>query len=561
MRSLIFLLALLMTSASAVGAEPRTWTSAGGKFKIEDAVLVKTEEGSDGKTIAVIRKKDGKELRVPLDKLSEADQAYVASQNKTDAEEPVGEPAKDNSEEPEPRTWTSANGKFKIESATFLKTESDASGDNTIVVIKKKDGKPLRVPLKKLSWADQQYVKKLTEEEFALPKFVPEPKPAEPSTPPETPDTTPEQPTEPPKPKEPEITPLPPATAFIEKSSPHAASLFPTDMSKWINLDTALTPEAVGNKAIVIVEATTTLSQKETARVWAQRLRSVQSYRDDPVIFVAVLSGLSKKHATTYLSVLKKKAKLTIPWPFLIDTNGEFSQAIGKAQAANRRENDNDDRDRDNGRSGRGPARFPQLPSGSRSSTRGDVRGIDGNGKVVNRRLYSAAAAADALTSTARWRVDPKGMPEAMRKTWLKIEYGRYKSAASAIGKGLDSKNPDQRRHFERMFAVIKEKIDALAMRGERAMSEGNKAHAYRAYDLIIQNFGKYEIDEKIQTAHNKLKNDLQLEDEIAAFAALDKAMRLSRPKSRRSALNSVISKYPDTTAAKDADILLERSR
>src|SRR4029079_12806453 len=51
-------------------AKPRTWNASNGKFSVE-AKLVKVDEGK-----LVLKRADGQEITVPLDKLSEADQKY-----------------------------------------------------------------------------------------------------------------------------------------------------------------------------------------------------------------------------------------------------------------------------------------------------------------------------------------------------------------------------------------------------------------------------------------------------------------------------------------------------
>ncbi|MFM9118533.1 MAG: SHD1 domain-containing protein, partial [Planctomycetota bacterium] len=63
-----------------------------------------------------------------------------------------GENPFDNGEASKPRTWTDATGKFKVE-ATFTELKDDT------VHLKKTDGSPLKVPLEKLSEADQKVAK------------------------------------------------------------------------------------------------------------------------------------------------------------------------------------------------------------------------------------------------------------------------------------------------------------------------------------------------------------------------------------------------------------------
>lgn len=65
--------AILVVVLLAWSDELRTWTDATGKFKVE-AALVRVEDGS-----AVLKKTDGKELRVPIDRLSDGDQRFLES--------------------------------------------------------------------------------------------------------------------------------------------------------------------------------------------------------------------------------------------------------------------------------------------------------------------------------------------------------------------------------------------------------------------------------------------------------------------------------------------------
>ena len=64
----------------------RTWTDASGKFKVR-ASLAGVEDGT-----VRLRKSDGKTISVPLEKLSEADQQWVAK-HASDAAPAEGPPA------------------------------------------------------------------------------------------------------------------------------------------------------------------------------------------------------------------------------------------------------------------------------------------------------------------------------------------------------------------------------------------------------------------------------------------------------------------------------------
>lgn len=66
---------LLLTFAVSAG-EIRTWTSSGGKHKTEAEFIDLSE---DGKTVT-LKKADGKEIEVPLEKISQIDREYATKQ-------------------------------------------------------------------------------------------------------------------------------------------------------------------------------------------------------------------------------------------------------------------------------------------------------------------------------------------------------------------------------------------------------------------------------------------------------------------------------------------------
>src|SRR4051812_10615308 len=70
-RRLFVVVALLGTIAAAVLAEERTWTDKTGKFKTSGE-LVEVQDGQ-----ALLRRADGKEIKVPLERLSDADQQFI----------------------------------------------------------------------------------------------------------------------------------------------------------------------------------------------------------------------------------------------------------------------------------------------------------------------------------------------------------------------------------------------------------------------------------------------------------------------------------------------------
>lgn len=73
---------LLTFFAHTLWAEVRTWTDATGKFSVE-AELVEVVDG-----VALLKKADGRQIKVPLGKLSAADREFIAAAKPVDAGEP-----------------------------------------------------------------------------------------------------------------------------------------------------------------------------------------------------------------------------------------------------------------------------------------------------------------------------------------------------------------------------------------------------------------------------------------------------------------------------------------
>jgi S1-C subfamily serine protease len=71
----VVVVAALVFAATGISGEMRTWTSASGSFSTEAELLEVTADGS-----VRLKRKDGREITVPLDKLSAADQEFARSQ-------------------------------------------------------------------------------------------------------------------------------------------------------------------------------------------------------------------------------------------------------------------------------------------------------------------------------------------------------------------------------------------------------------------------------------------------------------------------------------------------
>ncbi|REK27939.1 MAG: hypothetical protein DWQ42_05905 [Planctomycetota bacterium] len=478
-------------------------------------------------------------------------------------------------EEAEFRTWTSAGGKFTIE-ARLLRLGANDKGQEVAILLRR-DGRIIEVTLSALSQADQDYAAATTQPEEPSPPTAAEPDDGQDSDERPPADDPPREGTEEPSGKggesglpdlgipEPGPLPpdsdeggtkpaedqgnagqsgataplpegdLPPATPTLSEGPSHAVTLLPTDSKSWINLSERLTPKSVGRKGIVVVHVRPTTSERNAVSKWQGWRRAASNNKDAPVIFVLLFSNRTPQRVKVYLRLMATN-RLSVDWPALLDPSGRIAADLAAASDS--------------------------APAGGdeRRRSSGNITVIDGHGRVLSDRFTSASSAAGAASRTAQWRVDPKGIPEDLRSAWLDVEFGRFDDAVGGIRKGLKSKQAATARAAKRLHDFIQGQIAEAAGNAHTALTAGNKAHAYRAYNLMMSEFGDYDIKKEHLDVYARLQADPQLADEIAAFNLLDAALRKAGNKSYLPALKKTIEKFPDTTAAKDAEILMERT-
>jgi SLA1 homology domain 1, SHD1 len=142
--------------SSAGAPKRRKFVDKSGSFSV-----LATAVARDGDTVT-LRKDDGSEVTVKIDSLSSTDQEYLKGislpgpgddESESESEEEVAsEEVTENESSESFRTYQDSSGKFSVD-AKFL----EMSGDN--VVLQKRDGSTIRVPLKRLSEKDQDYLR------------------------------------------------------------------------------------------------------------------------------------------------------------------------------------------------------------------------------------------------------------------------------------------------------------------------------------------------------------------------------------------------------------------
>ena len=115
-QSFFLLLAFVLSTALVASAEVREWTSSDGKFVIE-AELVEAGEAE-----VTLKKADGKVIKVPVTKLSAADQEYLAKLN-----EPAPESPSSSADEKDVKAALLAKGLRVTSSGLSVVEEADLS--------------------------------------------------------------------------------------------------------------------------------------------------------------------------------------------------------------------------------------------------------------------------------------------------------------------------------------------------------------------------------------------------------------------------------------------------
>lgn len=160
-RTIFFFIAFSLLLVFHIHAEEiRTWTSSDGKQKME-AVLIKQSENGQ---IVTLRKTDGKEGNVPLEKLSKEDQEYIQSIREKAGIMTVSKEKKNADEKSE----------SKVTKENFVRYEDDGT-----VVIRSKNGGEQKNHISQLTQDDMNCIiecelKNFTSEKYFSPEQIKE---------------------------------------------------------------------------------------------------------------------------------------------------------------------------------------------------------------------------------------------------------------------------------------------------------------------------------------------------------------------------------------------------
>ena len=155
------------------------------------------------------------------------------------------------------------------------------------------------------------------------------------------------------------------------------------------------------------------------------------------------------------------------------------------------------------------------------------MKTLGGNGGLTGGSPTELEEAAESALRNARWNVDPAGMPAAMKKAWLEVEFGNYAGAAVSVKGGLKSAKPDMKAAAEKLHEFVQGKLQAIFTAAKQAGDADKKWEAYKAYSLLLMEFKGYEIPAEAETAVKNLAGDDVVKAELAALKRLDAGRKL----------------------------------
>lgn len=261
---------------------------------------------------------------------------------------------------------------------------------------------------------------------------------------------------------------------------------------------------------------------------WPDKLKIAQSYKDKPVIFIAVNSGNSSADVANYLSEVNCK------WPTIVDQDRSFEKACGL----------------DN------PISLQNIYQ---------ARIITPDGELVGANAQALNQSVDQHLSKASWKLDPKDVPDALKLAWQFMEIGNYNQAAASLTTAQKFLKDDAGKAAADKIktAITTEYNNALAPAKE-AEAAGDAWAALKSYQTIAQQFSSLPEAAELKTAMTKLNADPKVVKEMKAaklWVAAQNAARQPNPATKKRAVQmaeQIIKELPDTEAAQAAQAALD---
>jgi hypothetical protein len=199
-------------------------------------------------------------------------------------------------------------------------------------------------------------------------------------------------------------------------------------------------------------------------------------------------------------------------------------------------------------------------------SLRNTMAGFIADGKSVLRQggWGDPSVALKAVLPTARWKVPPADIAEALKPAWRAMEFGQMGIAAPLIAQALKARDEKVKAGAEALSKAIKTQIEALLAEAKTKADAGEKWAAYKILLSISTDYKDFPESKTAVSEMSKLKSDRAVAKEAQARQALDnivtqlmKSPARGKQEQGKQYLQQLIQQFPDTEAAAQAKAML----
>ena len=163
--------------------------------------------------------------------------------------------------------------------------------------------------------------------------------------------------------------------------------------------------------------------------------------------------------------------------------------------------------------------------------------------------------------STAKWNVDPEGIPASLKTSWQAIEFGDFVSAARTLQRALKSKNTEIQTAAQTLNEYVQGELADTLEKAAAAKTDGDEWLAFKTYTELQYRFKGYDTGTDVKAELETLADSESVKNQMSASRQLENALKTaSRSGIQRAAkrLKKIIKQYPDTEAAQKAQDLLD---
>jgi thiol-disulfide isomerase/thioredoxin len=302
-----------------------------------------------------------------------------------------------------------------------------------------------------------------------------------------------------------------------------SAAEFPASSTQWIN-SAPLSRQGLEGKAALLW-----FFEEDCPRCrdkWPELLKTAQEFEGQPIVFIAVNSGSTRREIEQYA----RQNKVT--WPVIVDQDRQWEKALGVTEIS--------------------------------LNNITQVKLLMPNGEFQTGRWNDVKGSAERALQGAAFKVDPEGIPASMKPVWIDVEFGRYAQAATLIKRSLNSSKEDVKAAAEKLDAHIQAELAAKLKSAEEAKAKEEFWAAYKMYEHIADQFAGHENAVEASKQAKLLSKERAVVEELAAQKQLALALTQIRSANRTQQMRGLaslkrIAERADSETGAEAKQLLDQ--